>query len=86
MSIAAADSPFVSPPHCLPHGFFGCVMRNTLLQNHNDVSPDLLLNANRGLRGKVMLAAIDMRTKHDTVIGDLAQRGQAEHLKTSAIG
>src|SRR3972149_645929 len=86
MALLTSLGPEVAALHGLVDVVEGFSEGRTLIEGHDDVSTQLLLNLDDTLRCEEMLAAIDMRTEQDAFIAYLAQVTQAEDLKPTAIG
>src|SRR2546427_7451249 len=64
----------------------GSRVGEAIIQNHHDVRAKRDLNINRELGAQEMRAAVEMRLEPDAVFTDIAQRTQAEDLKSAAVG
>src|SRR6516164_4253907 len=60
--------------------------RGALVESHDDVCAELLLNLDRSLGRQLVERAIEVRSKLRAVVGDGALCRQAEDLKPAAVG
>ena len=72
------------------HGFLRFLMRRRVgrafIQLHDNIGIECALHLHRALRREKHLAAIDRRAETRAFLGQFADFGEAEHLKTAGIG
>ena len=61
-------------------------IRRAFVEDHHDVGIQHLLDAHGFFRRQETFVAVHRRLELHSLLGDLAQRAQAEHLKTAGIG
>ena len=80
----------LGPAHRQAHGArclgFARRIRRALVEHHGDVGVQHLLNAHRLLRREKQPIAVDRRGELHALLGDLAQRAEAEHLEAPRVG
>ncbi len=86
MRALAALRPAQARAHRFARGPFIRRIRRALVEDHHDVGVEHLLDAHRFFRRQEALVAVDRRLELHPFLADLAQRAQAEHLKTARIG
>ena len=68
------------------HLLSGRRVRRTNIKSHGNIGTQILFNLHHLLRREEMLGAINVRTENYAVLANIPQFGQAEHLKTAAVG
>ncbi len=69
----------------LEYFFAGFAGWRAFIETHDEVCPERFLNLHGAFGGQFEEFAVDMRTKDDAVIVELAKVGQTEHLKATTV-
>ena len=64
----------------------GAWVRRAVVEGHDDVRAELMLDVDGELRREKVRGAVDVGLEGDAVVGDLAQVAEAEHLKAAGVG
>jgi len=67
-------------------GLAAGICRRALVERHDDVAADLLLDSHHAFRRQPVFGAVDVRAKRSAAVIDPPQTAEAEDLKAAAIG
>src|SRR5262249_42236749 len=82
----AALGPAQGAPGGLPGPLVAGGVLDALVEGHDHVRAELLLDGDGHLRGQAALAAVDVGAEGDPVLVQAAQVGQAEDLEAAGVG
>ena len=77
--------PEVATLHSPPDALHTIPVGRAFIEDHDNISAQLLLDFDGKLGCQKMLAAVNMGAEQGTFVADAAKVPQAEHLKTAAI-
>src|SRR5438270_14072811 len=78
--------PANGPPHGAKRIRVSGRITEALIERHLNIAAQRQLDIDRSFGRKEMRIAVEMRVKQHTLLGDLADRIQAEDLKSAGIG
>ena len=82
--------PGARPAHRPPHGLARVLVADrilrTLVERHENVAAKGELDVHGGFRREGVRIAIEVRSEHHALFGDLSDPRQAEHLESTGIG
>lgn len=83
--VAAAQGPAHRAFHRQARGFVGCGISRAVVEGHHDVGAERALHIHRYFRREAHFGAVDRRTEAHSLLVDLAQFREAEHLEAARV-